>query len=79
VSSKSGEFAEPHPVTCAYVETCSGGAMFAVNVAINPDEDTEEVVACPECVEAFLDGLGNTESQVRELEPAERWEVGRDV
>ena len=77
--SSSRPFPDPEPVTCAYVETCSGGARFAVNVAIDPETDTSEVVACPACVETFLDGYGTTEAQVRELAPAERWTGGRDV
>lgn len=77
--SRTQPFPDPEPVTCAYVRDCGAGALFAVNVAIDPDADTEEVVACPACVETFLDGYGNTEREVRELAPAERWTGGRDV
>jgi len=66
------EFPDPRPVTCAYEPTCGGAAQYVINVAAAA-ADTKEIVACPDCVETFLDGYGTTETQVRELEPAERW------
>jgi len=77
-SGSSTEFETPVPVTCDYYTDCFDGALHACNTAINPDQETNEVVACRECAQEFADGYGNSWAQVRDLDPAERWEVAGD-
>lgn len=74
-SGSSAEFPTPEAVTCDYYEDCFNGALYAVNTAINPETEANEVVACRECAEEFVGGYGNSWAQVRELDPVERWEV----
>jgi len=76
--ARDSPFDSPQPAECQYYPGCQQPAVHAVDVAVDDDE-TEEVKACTECAEEFVEPPVNSGRDVRDLTVLERWEDADDA